>query len=301
MESVVVDTLPIREIARLTGVNTVTLRAWERRYGLIKPLRTNKGHRLYRQEDIALIKKIKTWLARGLAIGKVSELLESGLSDTVIETENIWSALTQQLLSILAEMNTAKLETLLNQLCSVYLAETISDKLIMPVLRLLDQPAFGNGFKKTVLENRTIEYLFMLTQRNRQVANRQRIGIIQLSGGADTLMLSLLHYGLIMNHFRSEMLGVLLVDEIILAQEQLGFDAFIVYNDSITSFIDFHKILLILAQKASVPIFVGGQMAQVLDTTFPAHVHVAANALQTELMALIQIEFDSKNEADIRQ
>ena len=31
---------PIREVARLTGVNPVTLRAWERRYGLIQPLRT---------------------------------------------------------------------------------------------------------------------------------------------------------------------------------------------------------------------------------------------------------------------
>ena len=30
--------LPIREIARLTGVNPVTLRAWERRYGLVLSL-----------------------------------------------------------------------------------------------------------------------------------------------------------------------------------------------------------------------------------------------------------------------
>ena len=41
------DWLPIREVARQTGVNAVTLRAWERRYGLIVPHRTEKGHRLY--------------------------------------------------------------------------------------------------------------------------------------------------------------------------------------------------------------------------------------------------------------
>ena len=39
--------LPIREVARQTGVNAVTLRAWERRYGLIVPQRTPKGHRLF--------------------------------------------------------------------------------------------------------------------------------------------------------------------------------------------------------------------------------------------------------------
>ncbi len=38
---------PIRAVSRLTGVSAVTLRAWERRYGLIVPSRTAKGHRLY--------------------------------------------------------------------------------------------------------------------------------------------------------------------------------------------------------------------------------------------------------------
>ena len=37
---------PIRVVSQRTGVNSVTLRAWERRYGLLKPLRTPKGHRL---------------------------------------------------------------------------------------------------------------------------------------------------------------------------------------------------------------------------------------------------------------
>lgn len=63
-------TLPIREISKITGVNSVTLRAWERRYGLIKPLRTSKGHRLYRAEDLERVREIQSWLSRGLAISK---------------------------------------------------------------------------------------------------------------------------------------------------------------------------------------------------------------------------------------
>ena len=42
----------IREVAELTGVKPVTLRAWQRRYNLIKPQRTDKGHRLYSEQDI---------------------------------------------------------------------------------------------------------------------------------------------------------------------------------------------------------------------------------------------------------
>ena len=39
-------------VSSLTGVNSVTLRAWERRYNLIRPQRTAKGHRLYTQRDV---------------------------------------------------------------------------------------------------------------------------------------------------------------------------------------------------------------------------------------------------------
>ena len=59
--------LPIREVARGTGVNPVTLRAWERRYGLVVPYRTAKGHRLYAPEQIERIHQVLTWLNRGVA------------------------------------------------------------------------------------------------------------------------------------------------------------------------------------------------------------------------------------------
>ena len=67
--------LPIREVARQTGVNAVTLRAWERRYGLVSPLRTDGGHRLYTPQDLQTIQDILLWTGRGMAVGKIGELL----------------------------------------------------------------------------------------------------------------------------------------------------------------------------------------------------------------------------------
>ena len=67
---------PIREVSRLTGIHTVTLRAWERRYGLICPHRTPKGHRLYSQQDIDKILLILEWVNRGVPISQVGELLQ---------------------------------------------------------------------------------------------------------------------------------------------------------------------------------------------------------------------------------
>ena len=49
---------PIGTVADLTGVNAITLRAWERRYGLFEPVRKGSGHRLYTQEHIDLITRV---------------------------------------------------------------------------------------------------------------------------------------------------------------------------------------------------------------------------------------------------
>lgn len=67
--------LPIREVSRLTGINPVTLRAWERRYGLIQPTRTESGHRLYSRSDIDEVRNILGWIERGVAVSKVGKIL----------------------------------------------------------------------------------------------------------------------------------------------------------------------------------------------------------------------------------
>ena len=69
------ELFPIREVSRLTGVNPVTLRAWERRYGLIQPKRTESGHRLYAVADIERVHSILGWIDRGVAVSKVGKIL----------------------------------------------------------------------------------------------------------------------------------------------------------------------------------------------------------------------------------
>lgn len=78
-QSIALETLyPIREVARLTGVNPITLRAWERRYGLLVPHRTDSGHRLYSQRDIERVRTITNWIAKGVAVSKVASIIDRG-------------------------------------------------------------------------------------------------------------------------------------------------------------------------------------------------------------------------------
>ncbi|MEZ9822225.1 MerR family transcriptional regulator [Shewanella sp. 10N.286.45.A1] len=70
----------IGEAAEQTGVNPVTLRAWQRRFGIVIPKRTAKGHRLYNQTHIDQIVEVLGWLDKGVAISKVKPLLKDAAS-----------------------------------------------------------------------------------------------------------------------------------------------------------------------------------------------------------------------------
>ena len=65
----------IGEVALLCDINPVTLRAWQRRYGLLKPQRTDGGHRLFNDADIDRIREIKRWIDNGVQVSKVKMLL----------------------------------------------------------------------------------------------------------------------------------------------------------------------------------------------------------------------------------
>lgn len=64
----------IGAVARLTGIPADTLRIWERRYDVVKPQRTEKGGRLYSQDDVTRLTLIKTLVDQGHAISTVANL-----------------------------------------------------------------------------------------------------------------------------------------------------------------------------------------------------------------------------------
>jgi MerR family transcriptional regulator, light-induced transcriptional regulator len=66
--------LRIGELARRTGASPELLRAWERRYGLLRPTRSQGGFRLYTAADEERIHRMKEYLARGLAAAEAARL-----------------------------------------------------------------------------------------------------------------------------------------------------------------------------------------------------------------------------------
>lgn len=65
----------IRSVCALTGVNPNTLRAWERRYGLVQPERTASGYRLYTMQDVERLRAIQDLLNAGVPAGQIAKHL----------------------------------------------------------------------------------------------------------------------------------------------------------------------------------------------------------------------------------
>lgn len=129
----------IREVSELTGIKPVTLRAWQRRYNIIQPERTEKGHRLYTQQHIEQIKVIQGWLEKGVAIGKVKALLEGGVDSIEPEVSNDHLAEVEQMLTALAVLHKSKADSVLDQVCKEYPLDIINTRFIQPAFEALKQ------------------------------------------------------------------------------------------------------------------------------------------------------------------
>lgn len=126
--------LPIREVARRTGVNPVTLRAWERRYGLIVPQRTPKGHRLYSPEHLERIQKVITWLNRGVSVSQVKALLDAPEQRFQAPALSDWLPIRESLAQAIAELAERRLDDQVNQAMALYPPTTVCERLLMPLL-----------------------------------------------------------------------------------------------------------------------------------------------------------------------
>src|SRR3954454_19214139 len=67
--------LRIGELSRRTGLSTDVIRAWERRYDLLRPSRTDGGFRLYSADDISRLRLMQHYLAGGIPTAQAAGLV----------------------------------------------------------------------------------------------------------------------------------------------------------------------------------------------------------------------------------
>lgn len=78
---------PIRVVAERTGLTTDVLRAWEKRYGVVEPGRSETGQRLYTDADVERLLLLRRATEAGRPIGRIAELDPAELELLVREDE----------------------------------------------------------------------------------------------------------------------------------------------------------------------------------------------------------------------
>ncbi|MCY0110291.1 MerR family transcriptional regulator [Pseudomonas monsensis] len=169
------DLFPIREVSRLTGVNPVTLRAWERRYGLIQPTRTESGHRLYSMTDIERVRNIVEWIDRGVAVSKIGKILAKTeplkalahiIPDDLVQAD--YQQWQHQLQSAVSAFDDIELDRVYGQIFSSYALPVVFQDILMPLWRQLlqRQEAFGQTsewlFLDGYLRSRVLQRIIVL-------------------------------------------------------------------------------------------------------------------------------------------
>ncbi len=125
----------IQSVVEKTGVKEVTLRAWERRHGIIKPVRTDSGHRLYTESEIDRIKQIVSLTRQGIPISQVNNYFdkESNNLDPKRAPSDTWSRAIDQLDEAVHRFDTYTLDKIYSELMSIYSIDVVTSQIIIPL------------------------------------------------------------------------------------------------------------------------------------------------------------------------
>jgi len=129
------ERFPIRTVASLTGVLPVTLRAWERRYGLIRPSRSASGHRYYTRAHVDLIHRVLALTAKGIPISEVRRSLGAEPEARVATREaGPWPHYIERMLRAVRQYDEGALDEIYDEALSLYSIERVTRSLLMPLL-----------------------------------------------------------------------------------------------------------------------------------------------------------------------
>ncbi len=177
----------IKAVVQQTQVNVSTLRAWEQRYGVPHPKRSDHGHRLYSQRDIEIITWLRQCTEEGLTISQAVMMLHDlNRKHEVVHTEPQaatrvdfgWPAIQQQLIDALLNADLRQAHLLVNTLITVHPVETLVVQVFEPVMAAVgDRWASGRlcVADERFVSNFVRQRLSALMQNHAPFANGQRL------------------------------------------------------------------------------------------------------------------------------
>ncbi len=256
---------PIGTVSEITGVNAVTLRAWERRYGLIQPERTPKGHRMYSQTDVDMIQHILAQLGQGIAISRVAASLDQKAPLTEVD-EHTWLQYQDRMIGAISRFDENVLDSVYNEAMSLYPVDIVTRQLLTPLLVEL-----GERWQ-TAVGSVAEEHFFSVFMRNKLGArfhhrNMRNTGpcliAACLPGEHHEFGLLLFALAAHARGYRLILLGAdMPLGELPYVLQRTQADAIVMSGSILHDSDTFKTELTHLALSSSKPVFIGGRVAQ---------------------------------------
>jgi len=136
----------IKTVVQETDIAPATLRAWERRYGVLSPGRSEGGYRLYSERDIAILRWLKQQVDAGVAISRAVALLEIRHPGGAVEMAPASPraglpagarspvAISDDLLDALLAFDEARADALVSEAFAIYPVEQVAEEILTPTL-----------------------------------------------------------------------------------------------------------------------------------------------------------------------
>jgi len=123
----------IGELSRRTGVGVDTLRAWERRYGLLRPDRSPGGFRLYGAFDEERVRAMKSLIDSGVSAAEAARLAAAE-AHAVPGQAAEGSDHAERLAKALDRFDEADANAILDDAIARFTVEALVDRVLLPVL-----------------------------------------------------------------------------------------------------------------------------------------------------------------------
>ena len=123
--------LNIAALAQRTGVAADTLRKWEQRYGVLRPVRTVGGQRRYTETDVQRVEWLRDRIRDGWRIGEAARVLDEASSAALEAPGELHDAL----IAAIRDSEPQMLSAMLDQAFAVLPLQQTLTEVITPVLR----------------------------------------------------------------------------------------------------------------------------------------------------------------------
>ena len=131
----------IKQAARLTGVPETSLRAWERRYAVVAPRRSDAGYRIYDEESVAAVSAMRRLVEAGWSPAEAAGAVRAGTVPTGPMPDEHANAATymERFLTSAARMDTEGIDESLDRAFAIGSFEHVVDSWLCPALEALGE------------------------------------------------------------------------------------------------------------------------------------------------------------------